>query len=285
MSVSEVSTPLQLSPVWEEARKLAAFFRRDVLVAWSYRLSLISDWVGLGLQIVLFSLVGRLVDPSRLGEIDGRPVGYLEFVAVGIAVGAFVQTGLGRLERAIREERMVGTLESVMLTPTTWTTFALGSVLYDVVYIPVRTVVFLLAISGIFNISFSGKGFLPAICIILALIPFVWGLGILSAAGGLTFRRAGLLTGFAGFALTLGSTAYFPASVLPEWLQPLVRYNPLSVALGGARSVLLGQGGWTDALSAVRILLPLAVLTITLGTLAFRLALRRERRQGTLGLY
>jgi hypothetical protein len=32
-------------------------------------------------------------------------------------------------------------------------------------------------------------------------------------------------------------------------------------------------------------LLPLAIVAMALGTIAFRLALRRERRLGTLGLY
>ena len=42
-------------------------------------------------------LIGRLVDASRLPSYGSAPTGYLEFVAIGIAVSVFVQLGLGRV--------------------------------------------------------------------------------------------------------------------------------------------------------------------------------------------
>jgi hypothetical protein len=51
------------------------------------------------------------------------------------------------------------------------------------------------------------------------------------------------------------------------------------------REPLLGGTGWDGVGRAVAVLLPLAVVSVALGALAFRAALRRERRQGTLGLY
>ena len=39
-----------MSALAGELRKLPAFVRRDFLVAWSYRLPFVGDWIGLGLQ-------------------------------------------------------------------------------------------------------------------------------------------------------------------------------------------------------------------------------------------
>jgi len=70
----------------EEARKIMAFIRRDLLTMWTYRLGFFSDWVNMVIQIFLFSLIGRMVDPSVLPAYGGRQVGYIEFVAIDLAL-------------------------------------------------------------------------------------------------------------------------------------------------------------------------------------------------------
>jgi ABC-2 type transport system permease protein len=117
----------------EETVKLPAFARRDFLVAWSYRLAFVSDALALFLQAFLFYFVGLLVDESKLPEFGGSRVSYMEFVVIGIALAAFVQIGLGRVSAAMRREQMIGTLESILVTPTSPSTIQLGSVVYDLI--------------------------------------------------------------------------------------------------------------------------------------------------------
>ena len=64
-------------------------------------------------------------------------------------------------------------------------------------------------------------------------------------------------------------------------------FHPLAdgIAVEGMREPLLGGTGWEGVGRAVAILLPLSAVSLALGAVAFRAALRRERRQGTLGLY
>ena len=63
--------------------KLPAFLCRDLLVAWSYRLSFVSDWSRSPLQAVMFYFVGLMVDPSVLPTYGGSRVTYMEFAASG----------------------------------------------------------------------------------------------------------------------------------------------------------------------------------------------------------
>jgi ABC-2 type transport system permease protein len=268
-----------------EAGKLGAFFRRDFLIALSYKMAFISDAVSLLLQAVVFSFMGKLIDPQRLPSFGGHRSSYMEFVAIGISLGAFVQLGLGRVAHAVRQEQMIGTLEALLMTPTKVTTIQLGSVVYDLFYIPLRTAAFLAVLGATFGLHFHLAGFLPALAMLLLFIPFVWGLGVLSAAAMLTYRRGGSGVGFIGLVLTLGSGAYFPVSVLPSWAQVIARVNPITTAVDGMREVLIGNEGWTHAGSICLQLGPAAVISLTIGFLAFRLALRRERLRGTLGLY
>jgi ABC-2 type transport system permease protein len=283
--MSAVATRSGLATVREELAKLPAFMRRDFLVAWSYRLAFVTDWLGLIVQVVIFNFVGKVVDPTKIPSYGGQDVTYLEFVAVGIAISSFMAVALGRIYNVIRQEQLQGTLESLFLTPTSHFTIQLGSVVYDLAYVPVRTLLFFVLVSVLFPASFMWSGLLPTIAILLAFIPFVWGVGVMAAAWTLTFRRGTAVIGIFTTLTTLGAGTYFPTDVFPEWVRSIVQYLPLTQALEGARKALLGGAGWSEILPTIAYLIPFAIASMVGGLWAFRAALLRERRSGTLGTY
>lgn len=251
----------------------------------SYRAGIVSDWLSLLLQIFLFSFVGRMVDVSALPSYGGQATTYLEFVTIGVAIGTFLPIGLGKVVGVVRNEQLMGTLESVLVTPTRTSTLLLGSVLYDLAYVPLRTLAFLWIAAAAFDVRIAFEQLLPAVAVLAAFVPVVWGLGVTSAATVLTFRRGSGLVGFGAGVLMLGSGAYFPIELLPEWTHAVLAYNPLTIALEAAREALLGGAGWAQTLPDVLLLLPMAAASLTVGSLAFRWALRRELRRGTVNLY
>jgi ABC-type polysaccharide/polyol phosphate export permease len=270
---------------WGELKKIPAFVRRDFLVTWSYRLAFLSDFVNMFVQVITFGLVGQMVNPTSLPEYGGTQPGYVEFVVVGIVVTSFLQIALSRVVNVIRQEQFQGTLEAIMMTPTSISMFQIGSVAYDLIYVPVRTTLFLVVVSLIANITFTASGYFLAIPILLVFIPFVWGLGIITAAATLTFRRgAGLITFFVT-GLVLLSESYFPISLFPSWLESIARLNPLYVALRSVRELIIGSSGWEILPGTLGYLAPWAAVSLMAGTWAFRWALARERRAGTLGAY
>lgn len=147
-----------------------------------------------------------------------------------------------------------------------------------------RTLVFLALTAFAFGLHFDAGGFLPAVTILLAFIPFVWGLGVVNAGFILTFRRGGGVSGFVVTVLTVFSGAFFPLELLPAWGEGVAELNPIAVAIEVMRQPLLGGTGWAGIAGDVALLLPLSALSLALGVLAFRAALRREKRRG-LGLY
>ncbi|MGH9282923.1 MAG: ABC transporter permease, partial [Acidimicrobiales bacterium] len=278
-----------VAPRWtalrEDLRKVPAFTRRDLLVLWSYRLSFFSDWLSLLGQIVVFYFIGQLVDPAAIPAFGGSPATYVEFVAVGLVFASFMQVSLARVSSVIRQEQLMGTLESLLLTPTTPAMIQLGSVAFDLVYVPLRSGIFLALVWVLLDVRLSLSGILPAAALLVCFVPFVWGLGVAGAGGVLTFRRGGAVVGLAGTVLSLSSGTYFPIDAMPRWLQPLAEMNPLTITLRATREALLGGQGWSVVGPAAAVLLPAGVVSLALGVLAFRAALRRERRRGTLGLY
>jgi len=283
--VSVVTAPRgnRLALLASEAAKLPAFLRRDFLGAWSYRMAFFSDAVGLAFQAVLFFYIGKMVDPDVLPTYGKGNVSYLEFVAVGIAISMLIGIGIFRAANAFRNEQLMGTLEALLMTPTTATTVQFGSVVYDLVYMPLRTAIFFIAIAFAGDVSFNPDGILPATATLLLFIPFVWGLGIMYAAATLTFKVSG--GGFVVTLLTITSGAYFPLTLFPAWLATIAELNPMAIAIDTMRESLLGDAGWSDVASGLVVLAPASLVTLALGIGSFRLALRRERRRGSVGLY
>jgi ABC-2 type transport system permease protein len=279
------ASPGRLGAVRQDLAKIPAFFRRDLLVLWSYRTAFFSDWINMLVQVLIFYFLNRIIPSDRLPTFGGRHATYLEFVTVAIALTAFLQISLGRVVAAVRTEQNQGTLEALMATPTAPSALQLGSVVYDLLYVPLRTAVFLTLMTLLLGVRLSVAGILPTAVMFLFFIPFIWGLGVISAAAVLTFRRGSGLVGIGVVLLTLSSGAYVPVQYFPGWLQRIAELNPMTTVLNAARESLLGNPDWSAVWRVVPELVPLAAVSLILGVFAFRLALTRERRRGTLGLY
>jgi ABC-2 type transport system permease protein len=70
------------------------------------------------------------------------------------------------------------------------------------------------------------------------------GVGITLAAVVLVVRRGELIVAFATLGLTLLGGAYFPISVLPDWIEPLAKILPTTFAFNGVRSALYSGNDW-----------------------------------------
>jgi ABC-2 type transport system permease protein len=274
-----------MTAVAVEARKISAFMRRDALVMLSYRTAFVGDIASVAVQAAIFGFVAKIIDPSQLPSYGGSRASYFEFVMVGVLITTVSGLLLQRVSSAVRQEQMVGTFEALLVTPTAAATVQIGSVAFDLLLIPIRMSVLLLAVTLAFGLHYDSSGLLPAAALMAAFVPCVWGLGLVAAAAIVTFRRgAGLIGILMGF-LGLASGAFFPLAVLPHWLQGLTEANPVAIVMEGTRSALIGGGDWSVVSSDLLILVPVAASAMLAGLMAFRAALAREHRNGTLGLY
>ena len=87
--------------------------------------------------------------------------------------------------------------------------------------------------------------------LLVAFLPFTWGLGLTAAAAVVTFRRGAGATGMVVTLLGLFSGAVFPISLLPPLLRTIAEWNPFAIAIDGVRSALIGGTGWGPAREAL----------------------------------
>lgn len=268
-----------------EARKVPAFLRRDWLTMLSYRAAFVGDLLAIVVQALMFGFIAELVDPASLPTYNGVETSYFEFVMVGVVIATVSGLLLQKVSMAIRQEQMMGTLESLLVTPASPTTVQIGSAAFDLLFVPVRMAALLLAVALTLGLNFAPSGILPTLMLLMAFVPFVWGLGLVAAAAIVTFRRGGGVIGIAMSVLGLASGAFFPLTLLPAWIQKIAGANPVAIVMEDTRETLIGGSGWQGVGGALAILLPLSALALVAGVLAFRAALTREHRNGTLGLY
>jgi ABC-2 type transport system permease protein len=274
-----------MSTLVAEARKIPAFMRRDFLVLLSYRAAFTSDLFYIAVQAVMFGFVAELVDSSKLPEYGGVPTSYFDFVMIGVIVTTVSTVLLQRVAMAVRQEQMIGTLEALLVTPTSPTTVQAGSVAFDLLFIPIRMALLLVAVALTLGLGYEASGILPSLVLFVAFVPFVWGLGLLTAAAIVTFRRGTGVLGVVMSVLGLASGAFFPLTLLPAWLQTLAEANPVAIAMEGTREALIGGVGWSAIGPEFVVLALLSAVALLGGVTAFRAALAREHRRGTLGLY
>jgi ABC-2 type transport system permease protein len=274
-----------MSALVAEVVKLPAFIRRDWKIALSYRAVFLGDIVGLAMQILVFFFVAKLVDPGKLPIYGGTVPTYLAFVVIGLVINLTAGVLLYQVSAALRQEQLTGTFEALLATPTAGATLQLGSIAYTLIFVPIRAAVLLTAIAIGFGLDLQLSGILPAFVLLVAFLPFTWGLGLVAGAAVVTFRRGSNVTGVAVTLLGLISGAVFPIALLPPLLQTIAEWNPFAIAIDGIRSALIGGTGWGEAGSDLVRLVPVAIAGLALGVVCFRLAVARERRRGTLGQY
>ena len=95
------------------ASKAWAFFKRDLLVDLSYKLSFAFEAIHILIAIGAFFFLSRLLDARTLGGYDS-----FAFILVGLAVNAYMTTCLVCFTQVVRDSQLSGTLKAVLVTPT-----------------------------------------------------------------------------------------------------------------------------------------------------------------------
>lgn len=268
-----------------DVRTLAAFIRRDWLIARHYRLSSLLTVSDVLVTVAMFYYLSRLIAPSGfLGAAEVAADGYFAFVVVGMALLRILTVALAGFSTKLREDQLSGSLEALFTSAGPRWVIIVGSGAFDMLRATV-TALLLLVIAAIFfgfrihPTAESAASLLLAVPTTLALFVAV---GIAFAGFTLVFRRTlaalSLLTG----ALSVLGGVYFPVSLLPSPIEELARLLPFTWAVETVRSGLLGGD---VELAKLTLLVVAAAVAVPISLNLFRQALDHARRTGTLTHY
>jgi ABC-2 type transport system permease protein len=266
-------------------RVFFSFLLRDVRQQLSYKLSFLLDIASILFTAATFFFVSRLFEGVSGALFQNYSNGYFGFVLVGIAFSNYQSVGLNSFAQSLRQEQYVGTLESVLVTPVRIWTFLAGSALWDFLYATFEVLVYFVVAMSAFGLSLAQANIGAALIAVLLTLTTFMGLGVLSAAFILKFKKGNPVTWLIASAGELFGGVYFPTDILPDWMKSVSQWVPMTHALSALRKSLLSNAG-VDVIGKDLLYLLLFTLVIwPVGIVAFRIALRKSQEDGTLGHY
>jgi ABC-2 type transport system permease protein len=218
--------------------------------------------------LVLFTQL--LTNLSNFPGILPSGVSYLEFATAGIllqnAFGSALQSG-----NSIVFDIDSGFLQKMLVTQVSRSAILLGRLTSDAFRVVVQSVI-ILALAYVLGASVTtGPLGILLIFFTIAFFGLAWSgislaLGMKTRSSETVFAIGGFLT----FPLLFLSPALFPISFLPDWVQTVSMFNPISYAINAIRTLMITGFDWTVILPAWGVIALVAILTLGATLYQFR---------------
>lgn len=263
---------------------LVAFLRRDLREALTYKLSFVSSAAAMLLSSATFYFVAKLVPAGApgLGPFGGD---YFGFAVVGVAFSSLLGVFQEGLPAVLRGAQVSGTLEALLVTPAPVPAILFGSSLYPLLVQVLRTVVHLGVAAALFGLSFGRINILGLAAVAALTVVCFLSVGVLSAAFILVYKSGNPFGWLLGTVSGLFGGVVFPVALLPGWLRWISSLLPVTYALDGVRKCLLASSAFADILPDIAALAIFDAVLVPLSLAAFRLALRKAKKDGTLAQF
>jgi len=262
-----------------------AFLKRDFSRDLSYRLSFFMQFGGIFFNIAIFFFMSQLFGSAVSPQLEAYGGDYFSFVLIGLAFTGFMGLSLSNFASSIREGQVMGTLEMMLLSPTRLSVILLSSSIWAYAQTLFRVIIYLIMGSLIFGADLSNSNFGAATLVLVLSILSFSGIGILSAAVVLLVKKGDPVAWILGSASSLLAGVYYPITVLPDWLEPVSKILPLTYALDAIRLAMLQGAPLSELWDSILVLLGFVVVLTPLSFMAFRVALGRAKKDGSLIQY
>ena len=218
--------------------------------------------------LVLFTQL--LTNLSKFPGVLPAGVSYLEFATAGIllqnAFGSALQSG-----NSIVFDIDSGFLQKMLVTQVSRSAILLGRLTSDAFRVVVQSAI-ILALAYVLGASVT-TGPLGILLIFFTIAFFGLAWSGISLALGMKTRSAETvfaIGGFLTFPLLFLSPALFPINFLPDWVQNVSMFNPISYAINAIRTLMITGFDWTVILPAWGVIGLVAVLTLGATLIQFR---------------
>jgi ABC-2 type transport system permease protein len=263
----------------------AAFIRRDLSLNLSYRLSFFLQFVSIFFAVASAYFVSRLFGNSIAPQLAEYGGDYFSFALIGIAFNSYLGISLTSFAQSIREGQQMGTLEIMLLSPTRLSSILVSSSLWPYVFTTIHVIIYMVFGIAVFGFDVSQANFVTALVVLIVSVASFSGIGILSAAMVLLFKKGDPIAWLYGGVSTVLSGVYYPISVLPAALGMLSRFLPLTYALDAMRLAILKGASLYDIRVDLLALLGFTVVLTPLSFFVFQKALKRAKMEGSLIQY
>jgi ABC-2 type transport system permease protein len=257
----------------------AAFLRKDLMIAVSYRLQFVFQFSQVFFSVTLIYFIGKMVTASGpSGVLAAYGADYFSFALIGLAVNSYLKTGLITVTNDLRQTMNQGVFEALCAGPVEYKRLLSYTALWPFLFETIRVALYFLFGVALFGLRLDNANWAGAAMALLFTIPIFLMLGILSCSILVVVKKGDPINWIFSSISGLLAGTMFPVAVLPKWLQMAALCLPLTHSLEALRRCLLtGSPTWDIRHHILALALFAAVLlpiTIVVGNLCMAAAKR-----------
>jgi ABC-2 type transport system permease protein len=257
-----------------------AFFKKDFLMASSYKLNFILSYLGIFFSVFSFFFIAKLVPSSAVSEYGGD---YFSFVLIGIAASNFIGLAQHGFASILREMQSMGTIEILFSSRTKLSTILIGSSIWGYLNSFLNVIIYF--IFGIFMFNAHINMNITVLFILLLNTLCFQAIGLIAASMTIIYKKGDPFNWVFGTLSSLLAGTLYPLTVLPQWLQHIAEFLPLTHALRATRFAALKGYSLISLWGDILFLVVFAAIAFPLGLMLFKYALKKARRDGSLMKY
>jgi ABC-2 type transport system permease protein len=174
-------------------------------------------------------------------EVEGRDLGYIDFLVPGILGLTIMQLGIFSVAFGFVQLKTTGTLRRLFATPTSPNYF-LGAQVSSRLIIAIIQVLILLAVGLAFGLQMIGSLLVVLVLTVVGSVVFLaMGFGI--AGWAKNENQAAPVANLVALPMMFLSGSFFPREAMPEFLQEVTRFLPLTYLNDALRAVINDGSG------------------------------------------
>lgn len=263
------------------AKKAAAFIRKDMAIAVSYRLQFVFQFSQVFFAVaVIYFIDAMLSETGTPGSLKNYQADYFSFALVGLAVTSYLKAGLVTITNDIRQVMNQGTLEAMCATPVAYSCLLFYTALWPFIFETFRVISYFLIAALVFGTRFQNAQWTGAVLTMSLTLPIFLMLGVISSSILVLVKKGDPINWiFSSLAALLAGTM-FPISVLPDWLRTIAYCLPLTHALEATRKCLLAGASVHQVRTHLIALLAFLLALFPLSLIINRFCMNKTKKQG-----
>jgi ABC-2 type transport system permease protein len=260
-----------------EMRVLLAFIRMGAYTFFSRRWHVISQFLGIAVNVGVIGIFAKLVTLDADIAQYGTPR-FLEFFVIAMFITNLVFIGTGSVSNVLRGANFA----NLYISPCKVITIVLGSNAWNLIWRFLTSFFFIFTAVAIFNAKiYFNVGF-----VVVFISGFVLMLALDLVAAGFTIvtkSPTDPINWFLGLTSQLVSGTYFPIEELPSWIRPIAQIHPQTYVNKFARLTMGGNASLSEVWPELQAFVLTTIIMLVIGYTMFTYGFRRARISGTLG--
>ncbi len=200
--------------------------------------------------------------------VNSKNLTYFEFLLPGLIALSIMQMSVFSVAFAFAQYKEKGVLKRLLATPMRPFQFVAANVFTRLIVAVLQTAIFIAVGVFLFKAHIIGSLFLVLLCVILGALMFL-GLGYTISGLSKTVETVPALANLIVFPMLFLGGTFFPISNMPNWLQNIAKFLPLTYFSTALRDIMTKNAGFMDISKNLIAMLVWGIILIFLATLTF----------------